>query len=323
MSELESKNPIQQKDMPRRLSGIVTVILAAASIGTVFTLGFLFASRGAQASPRWQVTGRGMTRGIGGLSLFRMESHAASFLAVFDSKLPGEPRLAFVDLEDGKPPVTRDLVWPGNDLPVDLEALARMPGDASVFLAATSGGQLWRLQVQAEGTVKLIGVTDLPPADAPQLEGFDIQKLEGKLVAVWAGRGDGPTPAALCVGVYDEAAGPTLTHRAEFRAPWPVQSTVRHISDLRVDPSGAIVVASTMDPGDDGPFDSALCVAGTVAFENGSPVLKVNNAPIRLRTDRGRKVEALEFVPGRIASLLLGSDDEKAGGAILPTWRSK
>jgi hypothetical protein len=181
-----------------------------------------------------------------------------------------------------------------------------------------------RLRVQADGSVELLGMTDLPAADAPQLEGFDIQRVEGKLVAVWAGRGDGPTAAALCVGVYDEAAGkPSLAHRVEFRAPWPDQPTVRHISDLRVDPFGVIFVTSSMDPGNDGPFDSALYVAGTVVVADGSPMLRVNDSPVRLRTDRGRKVEALEFVPELSAGMLLGSDDENFGGAVLPTWRSE
>jgi hypothetical protein len=278
----------------------------------------------ARASDDWQVTGRGITRGIGGLSLFRRESKRASFLAVFDSKLPGEPRLAVVDLEEGKSPAVRDLNWPSIDWPVDLEALARMPGDASLFFAVTSGGQLWRLRVQADEIVELLGVSDMPLADAPQLEGFDIQRMEGKLVAVWAGRSDGTTAAALCVGVYDEATGKSsLTHRVEFRAPWPDQPTVRHISDLRVDPFGVIFVTSNMDPGNDGPFDSALYVAGTVVFANGSPMLHVNDAPVRLRTYRGRKVEALEFVPGLGTGMVLGSDDENYGGAVLPMWGSE
>ncbi|HET6407326.1 MAG TPA: hypothetical protein VFG14_05550 [Chthoniobacteraceae bacterium] len=271
----------------------------------------------------WQLTGLGHTRGIGGLSLFRFDDAKTTYLAVFDSKRAGEPRIAFIDLEEGKHPLTRDLKWPDNDLPVDLEALTRMPGDDTLFFAATSGGQLWRLRAQTD-SLTLLGFANLPHADAPELEGFDLQRLEGKIVAVWAGRGDGDRSAALCVGLYDESTGkPTLTHRVEFRAPWPAEPTVRHISDLRVDPLGVIYVTSSMDPGNDGPFNSALYIAGTVTFSNDTPHLRVNESPIRLRTDPGRKVEALEFVPGKISGLVLGCDDENFGGAILETWKGE
>jgi hypothetical protein len=274
-------------------------------------------------SDAWQVTGRGMTRGIGGLSLFRQDATGASFVAVFDSKLPGEPRIAFLDLANGKQPITRDLKWPGDNLPVDLEALTRVPDTTDLFVAATSGGQLWRLRVQSNETIELLGLADLPSADAPEIEGFDVQRLGEKLVAVWAGRGDGAVSGALCAGIYDATTGrPSLSDRVEFRAPWPDQPTVRHISDLRVDALGIVYVTSSMDPGNDGPFDSALYIAGTIVLVDGTPKIQLNKTPIRLRTDRGHKVEALEFVRGT-SGLLLTSDDENAGGAVLQTWQIK
>jgi len=157
----------------------------------------------------------------------------------------------------------------------------------------------------------------LPAANAPQIEGLDIQRLAGKLVTVWAGRGDGPVAAALCVGIYDvRTERPSLTDRVEFRAPWPDQPTVRHISDLRVDALGIIYVTSSMDPGNDGPYDSALYIAGRVSMSSGSPKIQLNPTPIRLRTDREHKVEALEFVPGT-TGLILAADNENAGGAVL------
>jgi hypothetical protein len=309
--------------------GMVALLMVAVLIADALLLAMIFKGGGkegvsanASVSSGWLATGEGITRGVGGLSLFGFNEKTVSFLVVFDSKLPGEPRLAFIDLVEGKAPGTRDLKWPDDRWPVDLEAVTRLPGQNGAFLAGTSAGELWRLQVTGDGKITILDVTELPSADAPQLEGLDIRKFEDKLVVVWAGRGDGPIAAAVCAGIYDEATGRVnLTHRAEFRAPWPHEETVRHISDLRLDPFGAVIVTSSKDPGNDGPFDSALYVAGKVEIEDGSPILKMNEAPIRLRTDYGRKVEALEFVPGDISGLVLGCDDENGGGAILPTWR--
>lgn len=303
---------------------IIAALLAGASLMALFLLNRDDKELLSHAPilTGWLPTGKGVTRGVGGLSVFESNAKHVRFLAVFDCKHPSEPRLAFFDLEEGKLPATQDLKWPGNRWPVDLEAIAKMPGENGVFLAVTSAGELWRLRVTEDGTITVLSVTELPKADAPEIEGLDIRKLGDKLVLVWAGRGDGPRAAAVCTGIYDEATSQvSLTDRIEFRAPWPAEETVRHISDLRLDPTGTIIVTSAKDPGNNGPFDSALYPAGKVELQNGSPVLKMNGAPIRLRTDYGHKVEALEFVPGSISGLILGCDDEHGGGAILPTWR--
>lgn len=324
-----SPTSADQRHKTNLLKGMIVLLIVAVLIA-VFDLFAMYQTRSHRHAPApavpisagWLATGKGITRGVGGLSVFQLKPKTVSFLAVFDSKHPGEPRLAFIDLVEGKPPLARDLRWPDDRWPVDLEAITKVPHENEVFIAVTSGGQLWRLRVREDGGITILSVTELPQADAPEIEAFEIAELEGKLVAVWAGRGDGSRAATVCAGIYDEAMGQvSLKHRLEFRAPWPVEETVRHISDLRLDPFGTIIVTSTKDPGNDGPFDSALYVAGKVELKDGSPVLEMNNAPVRLRTDHGHKVEALEFVPGDINGLILGSDDEHGGGAILPTWR--
>lgn len=325
-----SPRTIDQKKTTALSKGVIALLVLAVLVANALILGvFLTRDVGkelphvaAPAASGWLTTGSGITRGVGGLSVFNQNGKTVRFLAVFDSKHHREPRLAFIDLEEGKLPVTHDLKWPGDRWPVDLEAIAKVPGESGVFVAVTSAGEFWRLRVADDGAVTILGVTELPQADAPEIEGMDLRKLEDKLVIVWAGRGDGARAAAVCAGIFDEATGRvSLAHRLEFRAPWPAEETVRHISDLRLDPFGTMMVTSTKDPGNDGPFDSALYVAGKVELENGSPVLRLNGAPIRLRADYGHKVEALEFVPGGVSGLILGSDDEHGGGAILPTWR--
>ena len=113
-------------------------------------------------------------------------------------------------------------------------------------------------------------------AETPEIEAFDLQYVGPHLMAVWAGRGDGPTAAVLSWGKFDPwQRNVQEVQKAEFRTPWPQQSA-RHISDLRVDANGNVLVVSTSDPGDDGPFESAVYVAGTLLADNGSVRFELN-----------------------------------------------
>jgi hypothetical protein len=47
-----------------------------------------------------------------------------------------------------------------------------------------------------------------------------------------------------------------------------------------------------------------------------------NDQRTRLLVAEKNKIEALEFIPGADGGMVLGSDDEKCGGAIYFNWRS-
>ena len=271
------------------------------------------------ADDGWRRAGYGITRGISGLSLLRLERDAVSFLAVLDNKGANEPRLMRLTAGPGQSLQSKDLPWPGADAPEDLEALTRMPGDSTQFVAVTSAGRLYHLRATAEtNSVDLLGETALlNAAETPRIEAFDLQHVGPHLIAIWAGRGDGPTAAVLCWGKFDpQQRNVQDVQKAEFRTPWPQQST-RHISDLRVDGNGNVLVVSTSDPGADGPFESAAYLAGTFRADDGGARFEPNQSLVRLRALDKHKVEALELLPGARGGLIFGSDDENHGGAIL------
>ena len=108
-------------------------------------------------------------------------------------------------------------------------------------------------------------------------------------------------------------------HPLEVRAPWPTEHT-RHISDLRLLSDATILAASAADPGDDGPFSGAVYIARTLQPAADRVELITAQPATRLFTTTAHKIEAIELVPGADGGLLIGSDDENLGAAVLFTW---
>jgi len=86
---------------------------------------------------------------------------------------------------------------------------------------------------------------------------------------------------------------------------------VRHISDVEITGDNRVLVTSASDPGDNGPFDSAVYVAGKLGT-NGAITLATNE----LTRYPGHKIEALTCLSSSCDRILYGTDDEAAGGAV-------
>jgi hypothetical protein len=86
---------------------------------------------------------------------------------------------------------------------------------------------------------------------------------------------------------------------------------VRHISDLEITENHRVLVTSASDPGDDGPFDSAVYVAGRLG-----PDGSLRLATSELTRYPGHKIEALTCLTRSCDRILYGTDDEAAGGAV-------
>ncbi len=74
------------------------------------------------------------------------------YLVVHDNKKKEDARLALVTIQGDEPPQYRALTWPGNKLPVDLEALTSVPGQPSSFMAVTSAGTVYHIRLNATHT---------------------------------------------------------------------------------------------------------------------------------------------------------------------------
>lgn len=307
-----------------RRVALVQIVLLLVSIGTLVSLILREPATGVtnqETSPGWQLVGQGITEGISGLALIAADGNEASFIAVHDNKQPGEKRLSIVR-RHGKDVEARPLAWTGEPLPVDLEAICRQPEAASMFLALTSRGAVYRFTLRGDAEVSFdpapVGVPN--SAEERQFESFDVQRVGTQTFACWAERGDKAALGVIFCSTFDPL---TLTfgepQPLEVRAPWPAEHT-RHISDLRLLSDGTIVAASAADPGNDGPFSGAVYIAGTLQPTGDLPQLVTAQPSTRLFTTTTHKIEAIELVPGPEGGLLIGSDDENLGASVLFTW---
>jgi len=274
-----------------------------------------------QAADQWHHVGDGILMGISGMALFESARERVSFLVVHDNKEPNQDRAGVVTVEAGKEPTYKRLNWSGGDPPEDLEALAAVPGQKGEYVAGTSKGKLCRIRVDDSKGVEVIKVFQIPGVpENSETEGFDLQKIGDVIVAAWADRGDGEEPAILTWSKFEPATNEfSETHSAKIHVPWP-ENEARDVSDLKIDQAGVVFISSAFDGGDDGPFASAVYTAGAFHSARGEVGFAQNPALTRLYHFEGRKIEALELVPGRAGGIIFGTDDENLGSAVYFDW---
>ncbi|WPO70453.1 MULTISPECIES: hypothetical protein [unclassified Streptomyces] len=269
----------------------------------------------------WRQVGADITSGVSGLA-FTSRTHGTTHaLVVRDNKKPGQNRVAALTYRPGRSAAVEPLTWAGGSEPIDLEAIEAVPGTPGEYVALASRGLVYHLKVT--GTrVEVLDTSPLPGiADGDDYESFALTSKHGKTAAVWADRGAGkdrPSTLRAAPFTFDKHGnadfGPVTT-AARYRAPYPA-GPVRHASDISITASGRLLIGSASDPGDDGPFDSAVSDAGTVSVtRTGKVRLSVSKSPALLRKFEGRKIEAVECVPNS-RTALLGTDDENTGGAV-------
>ncbi|WP_427159959.1 hypothetical protein ACQFX9_28985 [Aliinostoc sp. HNIBRCY26] len=268
----------------------------------------------------WRPVRGGISFGISGMSVLSQKDNAVDFLIVHDNKQKNQGRLAIISIQGQESPVYFPIDWPNNtELPLDLEALTSIPGKSnSRFIAFSSAGKGYDIQLNPTNkTISLIKVFELAkiPPDS-NFEGFTLQNIDGKLIAVWAHRGADKEPAIIYWGLFDLAKYQiTPIGSAQIKVPFPTNN-VRHISDIKVDAAGIVYITSASDTGDDGPFESAVYVAGYFGLSGDKITWKQNPQLFPLYRFKYHKIEALELVTGANGGLVVGTDDENLGGYI-------
>ena len=254
-----------------------------------------------QADTTWQQLGTGITRGISGLAPAQ-----SGWVIARDNKSSGQNRIAL--LSPGLD--VRQLNWPGTD-PKDLESLARVPGTTNRYVTCTSGRTCKVFDLS--GTTITVRRSLTLPVGGNENEALVLSRMpNGSTVALWADRGSGSTPGALHAAVLNLSTwkfGRSTT--AKVSVPWPT-GPVRHVSDAAV-VDGHIVVTSASDPGNNGPFDSAVYDVGTLSLSQSRAAFDLH-APTELGRFSGHKIEGLACAAS--GADLVGSDDENLGGAV-------
>jgi hypothetical protein len=277
-----------------------TTILAVAC---AFGLTALTAYEPAVAQPQsWTSVGAGSTANVSGIA-----PAGSGWVIVRDNKQPAQNRVALLDQDA----VVTPLLWPGTP-PSDLESIDAVPGTSDGFVALSSSGTGWVLTITAD-TITVDRSFRLPGA-LKQVEGFAMASVGGSTVAAWASRGSTTAPAQIRAATFNPSSGSfgPLTF-GKVRVPYPT-TQVRQVSDLKL-VVGHVLVSSASDPGDRGPFTSAVYDVGTLKSigASGKPALQLST-PREIGRYGGHKVEGIACSNG---VGILGSDDESLGGAVM------
>lgn len=273
---------------------------------------------------QWRAVSTSREMNISGMALVQHNEQQTTFIVVHDNKKRVQPHAGLLTFAGRQPPSYTSLEWVGNDVPVDLEAITSVPeGPSGTFIAFTSAGSGYHIRLdQSRNRVEVIKAFNVPSIPAgSDFEGFALQTFGGSLLAVWADRGLSANPATLYWSRFDlQTYAFVQLASAKVRVPYPT-ANVRHISDVKVDSTGAVFISAASDPGNDGPFSSAVYYAGSFSFSPVAQVSFLQPATLtRLFQFTNHKIEALEFVPGPKGGVAFGTDDENLGAAIYLDW---
>jgi hypothetical protein len=293
------------------------------SLSSIIIFLLIFGQNTNAQTNQWRPVSGARHDNISGMALLEHIGRKTSFLIVNDNKKPEQNHAAIITVEADGAPQYAPLKWLGDNIGVDFEAVSSVPDAPNNFMAFTSAGRVFHIEInRADNSVKVIKSFDVPqiPANS-DFEGFALQKIGGVLLAVWADRGLDMKPAQLFWSRFDlKNYSFEKVESAFVKVPYPIGNT-RHISDLKVNETGAIFISSASDPGNDGPFSSAFYYLGTFNFSNNQHIeFKQNQTLTRLFRFDYHKVEAIEFVPGADRGIAFGTDDENLGAAVYLDW---
>ncbi|RCJ28964.1 hypothetical protein A6770_00785 [Nostoc minutum NIES-26] len=274
----------------------------------------------------WHPVRGGIASGISGMALLEQQSNSLDLLIAHDNK-KNEARLAIISIKGKNQLEYLPLNWSINiKLPIDLEAISSVPGQTnSTFIALSSSGKAYYFRLdRANKTISVLKEFNLPGIpQGSNFEAFGLQDIDGKLVAIWAQRGEGEQPAIIYWGVLDLTRYQiTPTGFANLKVPFP-SGNVRHISDLKVDPVGIVYITAANDPGDDGPFQSAVYIAGYLGFRGNKIAWRQNPHLVPIYRTDYHKIEGIELIPGAEGGVIVGTDDENLGSYVYIMGGSK
>lgn len=252
-----------------------------------------------------------------------------NFLAVHDSKSVDvhQPRVSLITL----PQSSKGLEWrPLNinwqsvdGVAMDLESITPIP-DTNFFILAESShyqkhrGRLFLMKFE-NSTLKPIAITNWPQ-NIINIEAIATTKLNNQFYFFYAERGaDQPSTNICWTTLSLEPFSIGDCRATNFKTP-DLTPHIRQISDLAIDASGTIYIASAFDPNqDNGPFKSSVWKIGKVELDQ-TNLPQINLVPENhaIAEIDGFKVESLALRPSvnQEPEIFIGTDDENYGGTI-------
>ncbi|WP_240121745.1 MULTISPECIES: hypothetical protein [unclassified Streptomyces] len=238
------------------------------------------------------------------------------------------PRLSIVRTPvdtDGIIVQNLDVAFP--TVPNDLESIARLPGrDEALLVESNADGDdpdptIYLARWDDRLNVEIAGSVPWPETPEPlvNVEATAVATVRGKDYFVYAERAEGSDTTAINMTRLTVGRDGTITFgtrwtSVSFTAPEPPGA--RPASGLDIDNEGNLYISSAYDPGDLGPFDSAVYRAATVGPGGAlGAQLRPVEPPQQLARSSGLKVEGVGLVDGSFP-IFISDDDEDYGGLL-------
>ncbi|MFE0606452.1 hypothetical protein ACFW2T_24865 [Streptomyces sp. NPDC058892] len=212
-------------------------------------------------------------------------------------------------------------------VPNDLESIARLPGrDEALLVESNADGDdpdptIYLARWDKDLNVEIAGSVPWPKTPEPlvNVEATAVATVGGRDYFVYAERAQGSDTTRINMTRLKVGRNGAITFggtwtSVSFTAPEPPGA--RPASGLDIDAKGNLYLSSAYDPGDLGPFDSAVYHAATVRRGGPLGAELVPVAPPRmLARSSGLKVEGVALVSGAFP-IFISDDDEDYGGLL-------
>ena len=261
---------------------------------------------------RWQFISGKRELAVSGIS---PTTDKDKYLVVHDNKKKGQLRVGLIDINADS--LYIGLEWPTKTLPMDLEALSDIPGLENEYIAMGSWGFCYwiKLDLQSQ-TIDLIKEFRIPGSGPPlNLENLLILGEGDNLYVAWAHRGSDHEESILywgSISLFDEDIAISVIDSVFINIPWPLTAK-RHMSDMDIDNNNILWTSATSDPGDDGPYKSAIYKIGLFEIVKEKINFNISQPFIKQFVFEKNKVEALAVINNKI---VFATDDENLGSAI-------
>tara|TARA_B100000929_G_scaffold123871_1_gene98051 strand:+ start:1531 stop:2424 length:894 start_codon:yes stop_codon:yes gene_type:complete len=261
---------------------------------------------------RWQFISGKRELAVSGIS---PTTNKDRYLVVHDNKKKGQLRVGLIDINADS--LYIGLEWPTKTLPMDLEALSDIPGLENEYIAMGSWGFCYwiKLDLQSQ-TIDLIKEFRIPGSGPPlNLENLLILGEGDNLYVAWAHRGSDHEESILywgSISLFDEDIAISVIDSVFINIPWPLTAK-RHMSDMDIDNNNILWTSATSDPGDDGPYKSAIYKIGLFEIVKEKINFNISQPFTKQFVFEKNKVEALAVINNKI---VFATDDENLGSAI-------
>ena len=261
---------------------------------------------------RWQFISGKRELAVSGIS---PTTDKDKYLVVHDNKKKDQLRVGLIDINADS--LYIGLEWPTKTLPMDLEALSDIPGLENEYIAMGSWGFCYwiKLDLQSQ-TIDLIKEFRIPGSGPPlNLENLLILGEGDNLYVAWAHRGSDHEESILywgSISLFDEDIAISVIDSVFINIPWPLTAK-RHMSDMDIDNNNILWTSATSDPGDDGPYKSAIYKIGLFEIVKEKINFNISQSFTKQFVFENNKVEALAVINNKI---VFATDDENLGSAI-------